>query len=367
MTKGDSLAVRREALLVLGMHRSGTSALAGLLVHLGADGPKSLMPADAFNPEGYWESAVLCEFHERLLRMAGSRWDAYTCLDLNGLPSSLAADLREEGSRVLDAEFGESPRFVLKDPRMCRFVPFWLHVLESEGIAPMALLVVRSPIEVARSLSARNGYEQDLSLLIWLRHVLDAEFCTRAIRRTFVSYDDVVKDWRMVVEQISGDLQASWRFTTPADEAEIDRFVKPGLRHYREDLDAHRLAPVLAEWLRRTSAALQRLHSADPSDAAALADLDAVRLEFDRATSALGDVGDRVRGGLESQVGDLEAKIGNLEAQFGARERDLEAQVRNLEAVRVGLQEAVVAQEQQAEDRQRHVQAVERDKVALQQ
>ena len=379
--KGDS--VKREALLVLGMHRSGTSAVSGLLVRLGADGPKTLMPADASNPSGYWESTEFCEFHERLLRMAGSRWDAYTRLDTDGLPTSISADLREECRRVLGAEFGESPRFVLKDPRMCRFVPFWLHLLESEGIAPMAVLVVRSPMEVARSLAARNGCERDLSLLIWLRHVLDAEFHTRGIRRTFVRYEDVLKDWRMVVERISSDLEVPWRFTTPADEAETDRFVNSGLRHYREDLEAQCVAPVLAEWLRRTSAALQRLHSADPGDAAALADLDAVRLEFDRATSALGDVGDRIRGGLEAEVGTFEARVGDLEAevrtfeaqvgnlqahigQLEAKLGDLEAEVGNLEAVRVGLQEAVAAQEQQTEDRQRRVQAVEQDKVALQ-
>ena len=58
----------RKALLVLGPHRGGTSAVAGLLVRLGAEAPRTLMPADTDNPTGYWESVVLCEFHERLLR-----------------------------------------------------------------------------------------------------------------------------------------------------------------------------------------------------------------------------------------------------------------------------------------------------------
>jgi hypothetical protein len=59
--------VPREALLVLGMHRSGTSAVAGLLVRLGAQPPKTLMEGDADNRKGYWESTALCAFHERLL------------------------------------------------------------------------------------------------------------------------------------------------------------------------------------------------------------------------------------------------------------------------------------------------------------
>ena len=58
---------------------------------------------------------------------------------------------------------------------MCRLVPFWLHILDVEGIAPIAVLVLRSPGEVARSLAARNDFEAEIALLIWLRHVLDAE------------------------------------------------------------------------------------------------------------------------------------------------------------------------------------------------
>ena len=73
----------RTALLVLGMHRSGTSATAGLLVRLGVEAPMMLMPADASNPEGYWESRRLWEVHERLLRDADSRWDTYTRLDMD--------------------------------------------------------------------------------------------------------------------------------------------------------------------------------------------------------------------------------------------------------------------------------------------
>src|SRR4030095_1407423 len=80
-THSPDLNVQRHALLVLGMHRSGTSALTNLLVHLGAAPPKTLMGPNQNNPLGFWESQSLCALHDRLLNAAGSSWDAWTALD----------------------------------------------------------------------------------------------------------------------------------------------------------------------------------------------------------------------------------------------------------------------------------------------
>jgi hypothetical protein len=284
------------------------------------------MAADASNPKGYWESTVLYELHERLLRAADSRWDACTRLDPGRLRSLASADLGEECRQAIRTEFGSSDRFVLKDPRMCRFVPFWLQVLESEGVAPAAILVVRSPMEVARSLAVRNGFERDLSLLIWLRHVLDVEFQTRSVRRTLLRYQDVITDWRSAANRVAIELGVSWRSRTRAEEEESDRFVSAGLRHHRDVLDAtDGIAPVLAEWLTRASAALQRLHDHDSDPSATFAELDALRLEFDRATSVIGDVSDRIRGGLEAEVSSLEARRAALGEQVAGLQRHVHA------------------------------------------
>src|SRR5690606_4349244 len=67
-------ASSREAIIVLGMHRSGTSAVSGVLAKLGAQAPRSLMPPTQDNPRGYWESSELMKFHDRVLESAGHRW-----------------------------------------------------------------------------------------------------------------------------------------------------------------------------------------------------------------------------------------------------------------------------------------------------
>src|SRR5436190_23899119 len=64
----------RAALFVLGMHRSGTSAIAGTLAIVGATPPRTLMAANSGNARGYWESVRLVELNDESLASAGSHW-----------------------------------------------------------------------------------------------------------------------------------------------------------------------------------------------------------------------------------------------------------------------------------------------------
>src|SRR4029077_1974458 len=80
---------------------------------------------------------------------------------------------------IFEAEFANATLLILKDPRICRFVPFWLDVLKEMKVAPRIVIPLRSPLEVAHSLKKRNALSLTKGLLLWLRHVLDAEAQTR--------------------------------------------------------------------------------------------------------------------------------------------------------------------------------------------
>src|SRR4030095_16158685 len=75
-------ALNRTAILVLGMHRSGTSAVSGFLVRLGAQAPRNLLPPSPHTLLGYWEASAFVEFHARLLRVGGSRWNSWTSFNV---------------------------------------------------------------------------------------------------------------------------------------------------------------------------------------------------------------------------------------------------------------------------------------------
>ncbi len=270
--------MNRVALLILGMHRSGTSAIAGMLAHLGVTPPKTLMPATVDNPAGYWESLPIVQFHDRVLKEAQSHWDDWDRFDWRKLPPSIAQKFADELAAVLAAEFGEAPLMLVKDPRLSRLLLLWLDALRALGIQPRAVIAFRSPIEVAQSLQARDGIAMEAGLAIWLRHCLEAELHSRDIPRALLSYEALLRDWRSAARKIASRLSLEWpRF----EEVAIDGFLKPQLRRQQGDAAADAAAP---EWVRTTHAALSDLAAANGSSASTIATLDRIRGEFDRAS-----------------------------------------------------------------------------------
>jgi hypothetical protein len=180
---------KRRAVVVVGMHRSGTSAVARLLMLLGADSPKRLMPPDSSNVAGHWEPVWMTRLHDEIFRSVGSWWDEVEHPPASWFRSATAEDFREQAVELLRRDYGSSRLFVVKDPRICRTVPFWRSVFASYGAEPSYVIVVRHPMEVAGSLKARDGMAPSRALLLYLRDTLALERETRGSWRVFVTYD----------------------------------------------------------------------------------------------------------------------------------------------------------------------------------
>lgn len=67
--------MKQTCILLLGMHRSGTSALAGTLHQLGIYLGSDLMKPGQYNKKGYFENNLIFRFNEQLLHKVGSSWD----------------------------------------------------------------------------------------------------------------------------------------------------------------------------------------------------------------------------------------------------------------------------------------------------
>jgi hypothetical protein len=354
--------VTRQALLVLGMHRSGTSAVTGLLIQLGAQGPRTLMQPDEHNPLGFWESDAFCAFHQRLLHAAGTDWDQWTRFSPNDLDAETAAQFAGEFRALLQREFGDAPLIVVKDPRICRFVPFWLRNLAEADIMPAAIITVRSPLEVAQSLAARDGFLLEQSLLLWLRHMLDAELETRTINRSVVRYRDLLEDWRRVTDKISTDINVAWPSESAATDMEIAHFLKPELCHHEIGIEALDVSPPLSQWVRQTCEAFEwLLEPHAPRFHDAFDALDNIRREFDRATSVFGRVLDRERHEIRRHAARVEADRDHLRQHAARVEADrdhLRQHASNLEATRdqLHLRASTLARELERTRQQRDAQ-----------
>lgn len=223
----------RQAILVLGMHRSGTSALTRVLNLLGAELGSRLMPAVSGNNEnGFWENQDAVDIHETLLTDLGRNWHDIREMPAGWTSSEAAARARAAIRRLISSDFAAAPLWALKDPRLCRLMPLWLDVLAEFGIGARFVFVLRSPDEVAASLQARDGWSHAMSRLLWLQHMREAEEATRGHSRCVVHFDELIEDWNTVAGRIARELDVAWPVDPASVAAQIATFIDPGARHH---------------------------------------------------------------------------------------------------------------------------------------
>jgi hypothetical protein len=260
--------------LVLGPYGSGIRALTGMIRLLGADLP----PDD----HGTW---ALAEINDEIAATTSSHWGDWRTLDRSLKSAPAAQLLKERALNVLRGNFGNSRLFAVHDPLLCRFLPFWRAVLDELKVKAVAILLVRTPLEVANSLHRHHGIACSISCLLWLRHMLDAEHASRDLPRAIVGYDALLSDWSSVIFRLQRELGLRWPRRSDLVELEIERFLKSPLSCRSGDQTD--LPRGTREWLSDAHDAMLQL-SAGRREKESLAWLDKIRLEFDRACAIFG-------------------------------------------------------------------------------
>ena len=280
---------KRVAILVAGMHRSGTSAVSRVLNLVGCDLPKTLMkPHSDYNTVGFWESKPISDLNRNALLSIGSDWKDWRPFDSDWHASLKAGSFREEAQALLHQEFGDSRLFVLKDPRLCRLLPFWSEVLETFGAEPRIVLPIRNPLDVAMSLKRRDGIDVFCGYLIWLRYVLEAELESRNLRHAYLRYDTILSEPYAVMDRLGRDIDVSWpKSASGRAHAEIERFLSPELPHHQSDDAALPTDPVLSRWLGQCFELFNRWSHGEVCETD-VALLDRIRSAFDEATPLFG-------------------------------------------------------------------------------
>ena len=226
--------------VVLGMHRSGTSALTNLLRLSGlwAGEEEDFPPGDEHNQKGYWEHRGIWSVDEAILQTLGASWFEIADLDLSRLGEGVRARF-EERARAIVRDLDRHGSWVVKDPRLCLLFPFWREFLER----PLCILIHREPLPVARSLAARDGIPIPYGIALWERYTLEALASTRGLPRVLISHRELMADpaatLHRLYDQMVRHRPELARFQVPTAQ-EIRAVLDPALVHHSHQPEIER-------------------------------------------------------------------------------------------------------------------------------
>ncbi|WP_192561937.1 glycosyltransferase [Pseudomonas gozinkensis] len=226
----------KKIIIVLGMHRSGTSALTRGLSTMGVALSDDLHPAGPDNPTGFWEDSDVIAINNQILGLLGSAHDRMGVIDANVFELPGIQEIYDAAKALVTQKTTSTSMWGIKDPRITRLLPFWQKLLNELGFEIGYVIALRNPLNVAASLTARNQLPPVKSYILWLEHMLQAVACTHSESRLIVSYDYLLSDPGKQLLRMSSTL--GLQAPTPEELASYSKeFLDTNLRHGQHDDD----------------------------------------------------------------------------------------------------------------------------------
>lgn len=232
-----------QGVVILGMHRSGTSVVGGLLNKMGLNAGGPLIGPAEDNAKGFFERIDVVLQNDYIMRSQGVHYaqNTYRYDHLAGLQEMM--DKREpahdpsqwfsEGRRALKFLNDEaSYPWMLKDPRLCITVRSWLPLL---NFHPAVVFIFRHPLDVALSLHHREGFRIGKGLRMWYVYNKRALQQSADLCRVFGSQRQVMADSRAEIDRIHDELRDRCHVPVPhkVSNADLTAFIDPELQHGR--------------------------------------------------------------------------------------------------------------------------------------
>ncbi|MBN1881099.1 MAG: sulfotransferase [Deltaproteobacteria bacterium] len=254
----------KKAVIVLGMHRSGTSAITAGLEAMGISLGNYELEANPENPKGYFENGAVRGLNDNLLKFLHSRWDnpffdGRRAIDEAGDGLS---DFYRRADEIFKKNFEGKPIWAVKDPRMCLTLPFWVKVFERhgfDGTNTYYLHMVRHPVEVAESQRERHkkvpafhfiGSDPRQTMALWLSHHYQALREVNSNKNIVVLFHKLIENPTQQMFQVERFLGIE--HGREAVDEYCRGFLERGLKHHNEKDDApmiwSRCVRVLYRW-----------------------------------------------------------------------------------------------------------------------
>lgn len=313
---------RPRLVLITGAGRSGTSSLAGTMNALGVHVPGPWVGAKERNPKGHFETLPVVALHKRHIdALAIGR-----SLPLDDLSARLRdypalADFEADLEAILTPE--SAPDIAVKDPHAVVLLESWRRVADRLGRELHIVTAIRHPADVVGSRDKAWGAGRDeaakaakevVNVAEWLNMAVITERLGRGVPRAFISYAELVADWRSAIGRASA--QSGLALEIPTGPHAVDDFLEAGLTHRHPSWDDVRISARLRGLAQEAWEALVAL-GADPVDQVAMSSLDQIALgyaELHREARLLAAEDDdrkreRLRAKLRGRINQLKQRV----------------------------------------------------------
>jgi len=221
----------KTCLLIIGMHRSGTSAIAGSMSIAGYNVGKNIMSAKDDNEKGFFENKSIYDFNQNILNQLQLSWHQTIFPEIRWWQDEQFIPLKQELAHIIKNEFGDAQNILIKDPRISILLPLYLEVLEHIQITPKIIIAIRNPLEVAASLKKRNEFSHSKSMLLWMDTTLKAIDYSKSLTHSILHFDAFLEKPITHIKQI--DQLLSLEFTlNEQTKTQIENFVEKKLKHH---------------------------------------------------------------------------------------------------------------------------------------
>lgn len=342
-----STVERKEAVLVLGMHRSGTSTFARALKAMGYFLGDNMMPATKDNEKGYWEDVDIVQKNEDLLKKFSTSWERPNLLDAG--VQQVFDSVCESFRSLIKRKFIGHARIAIKDPRISLLLPLWLPLLKNEGYQVKAILCLRHPLSVASSLSARDEIDPHSSLHIWYHY--NFKVLTDYVGELLVvGYENLLVSPVVELQRIYSYLSDTGKLVEQDISEFTNNFLDDSLNHNR--IDSRREVEELPEYVSNLYSSIALWQDKPACNVNKLCDLAKIEDDKKGLDYLFGEIVNLkkcIRVDF-SKIADYEEKLLVVE-----KERDQALHIRNLTA------EANAALRQESVLARKHIELLERE------
>lgn len=286
--------------LITGTGRSGTSTMSGTLHHLGLHVPGPYLGANDSNPKGFFESKWAVKFHKEIITAARLHDFDSRPTGLERARAAITPELRARLRAFLTEHSADHDQVVVKDPRSVWAQALWREAAAEVGMEIRYVSMLRHPAEVVGSRSTyyasptdeakRRSYET-FNVARWINSSLISERETRGQTRAFVSYPDLLTDWRPVLASVGADLGLRYDVdVTSGERCAVDDFIDPDLRRHQVTWDELVVPHELRDLAQQIWDDLVALAAGHGVDEAASADLDVRAEHYARLFAQAADI-----------------------------------------------------------------------------